>query len=592
VSKSLRTVSQAIEEAAKSTGAGYRFIQESSNAEPFFTFSGVERVSARFGAAMQALGLRKGDRVALVVPDNQDFVFSFLGALRAGLVPVPIFPPTGLRRLGVYLENTLHIVNKSGAKMVLADAAIKRLLGTVQQNAQQLDSVVSVQSLRTMREELTPVKLDLDDTCFLQFTSGSTSAPKGVVVSYGNVAHNVDAFLHQGLRVEAGVDSGVCWLPLYHDMGLVGFVLAPLFSGNTVTFLQPLSFLRRPVRWLQAISRHRASISFGPNFAYALCCKRVRDKDIEGLDLSSWRVAGCGAEPIRAGNLEDFGAKFSPIGFNPRAFLPGYGMAEATLAVSLVSLGAGAKTDVVDGDKLAEGQAVVVPADTAHRVEVVSCGSGFDGHDVAVFDPDDGDSSAPLSDRCVGELRVRGPSVSAGYFNEPALSDAARAGGWLRTGDLGYLVDGEVYVCGRIKELIIVNGRNYYPQDLEWEASKVGGVRRDHVIAFGTRPPLSDRERVVIVFEATQQQQGHDAVKSEVRQRVRQASGLSIDDVVAVQAGVLPKTASGKLKRSETRALYESGGLALQASSPGRQRRPKSELDLIQDLAPADDDDV
>ena len=563
MSESLRTVVQALEDASESTRTGYRFVEESSTAEPFFTYSGVERATARYGGALQALGLTKGDRVALILPDNQDFVFAFLGALRIGVIPVPIYPPAGLRKLGGYLENTLHIVDKSGARLIVTDSDIRRLLGTVQAAASSLDKIVAVDTIRKSREPLSPVKIGLDDTCFLQFTSGSTSAPKGVVISHRNVAANVHAFMHDGLNIESGVDSGVSWLPLYHDMGLIGFVLGPLYYRNTVTYLPPLLFLKRPIRWLETISRLRATISFGPNFAYALCVKRVRDKDMQGLDLTSWRVAGCGAEPIRAGNLRDFADKFAAVGFNRRALLPCYGMAEATLAISFDNLGEGLRSDVIDAEVLAaEGTAKPLEGDGTDGLEVVNCGKEFDNHEVAVFAPDDAASEHPLADRCVGELRLRGPSITSGYFNDPQLTEQAFAGDWLSTGDIGYLVDGDIFVCGRRKELIIVNGRNYYPQDLEWQASRVSGVRKGNVIAFGTRKPLNDRERVVVVFETTvADQQARETLKHEVRKAVRQATGLSIDDVVDLDAGVLPKTSSGKLRRSETCRLYETGQL-------------------------------
>jgi fatty-acyl-CoA synthase len=569
VSEPLRTVVQALEDAAASNRTGYRFVEEQQNAEPFFTYAGVERATARYGGALQALGLKKGDRVALILPDNQDFVFAFLGALRAGIVPVPIYPPAGLRKLGGYLENTLHVVKKSGARMVVTDADVKRLLGTVQVQAPELEKIAAVEAIRKAREELKPEKVGLDDVAFLQFTSGSTSAPKGVVLTHDNIAHNIHAFMRSGLKVEDAVDTGVSWLPLYHDMGLIGFLLGPMFHRCTVTFLPPLVFLKRPVRWLETMSRLRATISFGPNFAYALCVKRVREEDMQGLDLSSWRAAGCGAEPIRAGNLRDFADKFAPIGFNPRVLVPCYGMAEATLAISFETLGRGVRVDVVDGDELAgEAKARPVAVEAPGSLEIASCGRTFEGHDLQVFDPEDAESAHPLPERSVGEIRVRGPSVTKGYFNEPELTREAFAGGWLRTGDLGYLVDGDVYICGRMKELIIVNGRNYYPQDLEWEASRVAGVRKGNVIAFGTRKPMGDRERVIIAFETgSNDAVARETLAQEVRKAVRSGTGLSIDDVVAVDVGVLPKTSSGKLKRNETRWLYETGQLFVRTSA-------------------------
>ena len=565
-----RTVVQAIEDAAKSTQTGYRFIDEDSQAEPFFSHAGIERASARFGGALQSLGLKKGDRVALILPDNSDFVFAFLGALRAGIVPVPIYPPTGLGQLSGYLENTLHIVAQSGAKVLVTSPEIRRVLGTVQSRAPELTSVCDVDTLKAQREELKPEKITLDDTCFLQFTSGSTSRPKGVTLTHANLAANVHAIMDLGLKVQS-FDKGVSWLPLYHDMGLIGFVLSPLYHVNSITFLPPLLFLKRPARWLEHMSREKGTISFGPNFAYALCVKRIKESEIQGLDLSSWRVAGCGAEPIRAENLQAFAQKFGAVGFNEKAFVSCYGMAESTLAVSFSPIGAGVQTDQVEGAALwAEGlaKAIKVDGNEAEKVaSVVSCGAAFPEHEIAVFAETDAESATPLPERSVGELRLRGPSVMVGYWNDAELTREAFAGGWLKTGDIGYLAGGNVYICGRSKEVIIVNGRNYYPQDMEWEASRVDGVRKGNVIAFGTMKPTHDRERVVVVLE-TSLPEGpkRDTLKGEVRRVVQQAIGLTIDDVVPVDAGVLPKTSSGKLQRAKTRELYEAGDLLSRGS--------------------------
>ena len=571
---SVRTVVQAIEDAAASTKTGYRFIDESTDrrdaeplpAEPFFTHAGIERASARYGGALQALGAKKGDRVALILPDNADFVFTFLGAIRAGLVPVPIYPPTGLGKLAGYLDNTLHVVEKSGARLLVTNGDIKRMLGTIQARAPELARVVAIEGVHRMREELKPAKVALDDTCFLQFTSGSTSRPKGVVLTHANLAANVKAIMPQGLGIRDSVDSGASWLPLYHDMGLIGFVIAPLYHVNTITFLPPLLFLKRPVRWLETISRYRANISFGPNFAYALCVKRIKESEAAGLDLSSWRVAGCGAEPIRAENLRAFADRFAPAGFSDKAFVCCYGMAESTLAVSFSKLGSGVPVDVVDGASLwGEGRAVPIDPATAPEgaaAPITQCGAAFPDHDIQVFAPEDEASERPLEEREVGEVRLRGPSLMSGYFNEPELTRAAFAGGWLKTGDLGYLASGNVHICGRAKEVIIVNGRNYYPQDLEWETGKVEGVRRGNVVAFGTMKPQNDRERVIICFETNLAGEAErTALKAEVRRAVQQALGLTVDDVVPLAVGALPKTSSGKLQRRMTRELYETGSL-------------------------------
>ncbi|MDI1478084.1 fatty acyl-AMP ligase [Polyangium sp. y55x31] len=577
-----RTVAQAIEDAAASSSTGYRFLEESPDVAPYHSYADVERMSARYGGAMQAMGLRKGDRVALILPDNADFVFAFLGAVRAGIIPVPIYPPTGLGKLAGYLENTLHIVAKSGARVLLTSSDIKKILGTIQAQAPGLEKVVAVEGVRTSNDKLRPEKVDLDDVCFLQFTSGSTARPKGVTLTHRNLAANVHAIMPVGLSIQDGVDHGVSWLPLYHDMGLIGFVIAPVYHRNSITFLPPLLFLKRPARWLESISKYKGTISFGPNFAYALAVKRIKESEMEGLDLSSWRIAGCGAEPIRAENLRAFAEKFSRIGFDERAFVCCYGMAESTLAVSFSKIWTGVRTDVVDGETLwSKGRAEPVAEGAPRASGIVECGMPFEGHEIKVFASDDDTSARPLPEREVGELRILGPSVMQGYWNDPEVTKRSFAGSYLRTGDLGYIADGKVYICGRSKEVVIVNGRNYYPQDIEWEASQVEGVRKGNVIAFGTMKGPSDRERVVIAFETGEKDEAaKKRLEADVRKAVQQSVGLTVDDVVPLAPGVLPKTSSGKLQRAKTRELYESGELLGRTSA-----REVDKLDLVKEIA-------
>jgi fatty-acyl-CoA synthase len=571
-----RTIAQAVEDAAKCDPTrGFRFVPEEGlhegTSEATFSFIAIERASARYGGALQALGLKKGDRVALILPTSEDFILCFFGAIRAGVVPVPIYPPLGLGQLQTYLDNTRHIVAKSGARALITTAKIKRLLGTVQAACPVLEQVVAVEAIRESLERLNPPKITLDDVAFLQFTSGSTSRPKGVSVTHGNLATNIACIMEHGLHVSPSSDVGISWLPLYHDMGLIGFVLAPIAYKVSVVFLPPLLFLKRPASWFQTVSRHKGTIAYAPNFAYALCVKRIRERDLEGVDLSSWRVAGCGAEPIRPEALESFCETFAKVGFRKEAMLPSYGMAESALAIAFSDVGAGMKTLAVDGPTLwQEGVAKSAKDDDAGAVRLVSCGHAFPGHAIKIFAEDDLTSASPLADRTVGEIRIAGPSVMPGYWEDAERTREAFAGPFLRTGDLGFLDAGELYICGRSK--VIVNGRNYDPQDMEWEAAKVPGVRKGNVIAFGARDPIGverDRERVVLAFEA---QEADDAARSHalssgIRKAVQEGMGLTLDDVVAVPPGALPKTSSGKLQRAKTRELYESGELS---SRPGR----------------------
>jgi acyl-CoA synthetase (AMP-forming)/AMP-acid ligase II len=387
-----------------------------------------------------------------------------------------------------------------------------------------------------------------------------------VTLTHGNLAANIKCIREDGLRIREG-DVGISWLPLYHDMGLIGFVLAPLFHRVPIVYLPSLLFLKRPVTWFQAFTRHGGSIAYAPNFAYALCIKRIRASDLDGLDLSKWRVAGCGAEPIRPETLEGFAAAFEKIGFRKEAIYPSYGMAESSLAVAFSELGEGMKTISVHGPTLwASGEAKLVSEVDENAVRLVSCGRPFPDHSIRIFSGDDALSERPLPENVVGEIRIAGPSVMHGYWEDAERTREAFAGKFLRTGDLGFMNDGHLYICGRSKELVIVNGRNYYPQDMEWEAGKVTGVRKGNVVAFGARDPSGverDRERVVLAFEVQEPERlGQSAsLVADVRKAVQEGMGLTLDDVVALPPGALPKTSSGKLQRAKTRELYETGEL-------------------------------
>jgi fatty-acyl-CoA synthase len=588
-----RTLAQYIEDAAKSDPTrGFRFIPEDGSpmtgSEASFSYTAIERASARYGGALQALGLRKGDRVALILPTNEDFVLAFFGAIRAGIVPVPIYPPLGLGQLQGYLDNTRHIVAKCGARALVTTSKIKRLLGTVQASCPALEQVVAIEGIRESMEPLKAEKIGMDDVAFLQFTSGSTSRPKGVTLTHANLAANIKCIMADGLQIREE-DRGISWLPLYHDMGLIGFVLAPLAHRIPITYLPPLLFLKRPVSWFQTITRHKGTIAYAPNFAFALCVKRIRERDLEGIDLSSWRVAGCGAEPIRPETLEAFVEAFGKVGFRKEALLPSYGMAEASLAIAFTELGEGIKTLSVHGPTLwGENTAKPVDDDDENAVRLVSCGHAFPDHEIKIFDPDDATSATPLAEHRVGEIRIAGPSVMKGYWEDAERTRDTFAGGYMKTGDLGFLDGGHLFICGRSKEVVIVNGRNYYPQDMEWEAAKVAGVRKGNVIAFGARDPSGverDRERVVVAFEA---QDADDPVKSSalciaVRRAVQEGMGLTLDDVVAVMPGALPKTSSGKLQRGKTRELYETGELATRTGA--RELGTRGKIDLVKQAA-------
>ncbi len=522
---------------------GFVFVRPDGT-ERLWSFHEMALESERRAGHLVARGLRKGDRLAMVLPEGEEFVLSFLGALFAGVVPVPIYPQLSFKNIDGYHDMVAHIARASGARMLLTTASTRQFVDPVLPRAPGLSALVTVDE---MAGDAGRADADVrpEDLAFLQFTSGSTSRPKGVMVSHANLAANAEAFMLHGLRRDPAVDKGVSWLPLFHDMGLIGFVVGPLFTDVPCVFLPTASFVRAPRLWLDKIHEHRGTITYAPNFAYALVAKRLKDRDVEGLDLSCLRIAGCGAEPIQARALRDFAERLAPAKFDPRAFVPSYGMAEATLALTFVPLRDGVKTD------------------RHENAELVDCGVAFPGHEVAIVD----DEGRRLGDRVVGQIVARGPSVTSGYFEEPELTaqtykplaDSPEGELWLHTGDLGYLADGRLYVCGRIKDIIIVRGRNYYPSDIEWAISDLPGIRRGNVVAFAVGEGV-DEERVVVCCEGAAGDAA--AIREAVTACVAARFALTVHEVVVAPLASLPRTSSGKPQRRKTRQLYLDGSLA------------------------------
>ncbi len=545
------TVLDALSAAAR-TDAGITFVslEEEQTTVPYRDL----RVAAlSTSAGLQRRGVAKGDRVALILPDEREFVTAFLGVVAAGAAAVPIAPPVSARRLSGFLETCTQLVRTARSRLIVTTPALRSALGTLLGTCPELRGISTPGELGTGERTEDPVLLGPDDPALIQFTSGSTSHPKGVVLRHGNIATNCLAICHEGLRTEPR-DRPLSWLPLFHDMGLIGFVLTPLYASLSTTLMPPLLFLRRPSTWLSYLAAHRGTITYAPNFAYGYATKRVKDDQIEGVDLSAVRVLGCGAEPIHAETLAAFAERFAPYGIREDAFYPSYGMAESTLAISF---GRGLPVDRVSRQELArDGVAVGTNGCAQDRaLELVGCGAPFSGHGLMIVDPANG-TSRP--DRHVGEIRIKGPSVTTGYFDAPEdTADLFDEDGWLCTGDLGYLSDGQLFPCGRLKELIIIRGRNYYPQDIEWAAGRVEGVRTGCVIAFGRRG-MGGGDELVLIAEI---RPGHEAggIKRSMRQSVRDAVGLRVDEIVIVDRNTLPKTSSGKLRREAARRMHENG---------------------------------
>ncbi len=542
---------------------GFVFVRPDGT-ERFVPWSELCDRAERRAGDLHARGLKKGDRLAIVVPEPDEFVLSFLGAVMGGIVPVPIYPQLSFKNVESYHDTVTHIANASGASMILTTATTKPYLEPVLPRAAALRGLVTVDELAGDHGTV-DVAVDPEDLAFLQFTSGSTSRPKGVVVTHRNLAWNSESFMIHGLKKDSSFDKGVSWLPLFHDMGLIGFVIGPLFTNIPVVFMPTASFVRNPRIWLDKIHQHRGTITYAPNFAYALVSKRVKEKDVASLDLSCLRRTGCGAEPIQSKTLREFAAKLAPAKFDPKSFLPSYGMAEATLAITFVPAGSGVRSDTVEKAGLEQGAARPAP-EGAPAQDLVNCGHAFPEHEIAIVD----EQGQRLADRQVGQIIARGPSVSKGYYLEPELTaEAFKAGPdghtWLFTGDLGYLVAGEVFICGRLKDMIIVRGRNFYPSDLEWVVSELPGVRRGNVVAFSS--DVEGDEQLIIAAEGMSSEA--EALKGAIAQRIVADFALTPHEVLVVPQGTLPRTSSGKPQRRKTRQMYLDGTLARARSVQG-----------------------
>jgi len=547
-----RTVAEAIARNGERHPGRFLVFQDMEGRETRCTFAELDRETARRAAGLQALGLGKGDTFGLVVIEPEAFILTFLAAARMGALPVPLYPPMSFGSLDAYADRTARVLADAGAKLIVASKRLENVLWGLVDRVPTCTKLVAVDDLA--KHEGTPAlpELSADDLCFLQYTSGSTSDPKGVLVTHGNLIANTRAL---SLALDLDGDNGtiaLSWLPLYHDMGLIGQLLTPVLRGFPGVFLPTMRFIKKPMSWLEAITAHKATVSFAPNFAYALVGKRVKPADLAKLDLSSMRVFGCGAEPINAEAAQLFLDTFAPCGLRPDAFVPAYGMAEATLAMSFKPRGVKFGVSVVDTAKFQAGGKVVAPEtdDTAVAVHV-SCGVPLPGHSIAVFTED----GEPVADGVEGELCFGGPSVTPGYFRNPEATAAARRGAWLRTGDLGYVLNGEVYVTGRLKDLIILNGKNIHPQSVEWVAAEVEGVRKGNVVAFSV--PGADAEEIVLVLESDAADM--TAVVDAVKLHVQRELSLAVAAVVCVAKGTLPKTSSGKVQRRKTRQQYLDG---------------------------------
>lgn len=542
-----------------------RFLADAPGEQAVLSYRDLDQRARTIAAALQARA-GFGDRAVLLFPSGPDYVAAFFGCLYAGVIAVPAYPPESARQH--HQERLLSIIDDAEPRLLLTVAALHgSLQGLEALAADNGPELLAVDGLDpALAADWREPALQGDDIAFLQYTSGSTALPKGVQVSHGNLVAN-EQLIRQGFGIDLNPDDViVSWLPLYHDMGLIGGLLQPIFSGVPCVLMSPGYFLARPQRWLQAISEYGGTISGGPDFAYRLCSERVSEASLAGLDLSRWRVAYSGSEPIRQDSLATFADKFRACGFDPQSYFASYGLAEATLFVSGSRRGQGIAALELDAEAFAANR-----AEPGKGSVLMSCGYPQPGHAVRIVEPQ---HLQVLGDNQVGEIWAGGPSIALGYWRNPEASARTfvemDGQTWLRTGDLGFMRDGEVFVTGRLKDMLIVRGQNLYPQDLEKTLEReVEVLRKGRVAVFAVEQQGEEGIGVAVEISRNVQKaiKPQDLIKT-LRQVIADACRQAPAVVLLLNPGALPKTSSGKLQRSACRLRMDDGSLDCYARFP------------------------
>jgi acyl carrier protein len=526
------------------------------------TYRALWEGAQRYAARLADAGLAPGQTVAIMLPTGADYLHCFYGVLMAGGVPVPLYPPARLSTIEDHLTRHVGILKSAGAAIMVTIPEAKPIAWLLRAQVETLRHVLMPEDFSETKA-FTPVKAGAAHIGFLQYTSGSTGNPKGVVLTHANLLANVRA-MGKGARATSD-DVFVSWLPLYHDMGLIGGCFATMYLGFPVVLMSPLAFLARPVQWLRAIHRHRGTISGGPNFSYELCLRRIPEEETADLDLSSWRFAFNGAEPVSPDTMVAFERRFSQCKLQRHVLSPVYGLAEASVGLAFTPPGERWKMDLLDRERFAStGEAVRAAENAPSPLRVVSCGRVLADHDLRVVDS----AGLELPDRNEGLLQFRGPSATTGYYRNPEATKALFAGEWVNTGDRAYLSEGLLYLTGREKDIIIRGGRNISPYELEEAIGDLAGIRRGCVAVFGSQDAVGGTERVVVLAETREKDVSSlENLRKQINGLAIGLIGAPVDDIVLAPPHTVPKTSSGKIRRVAAREYYERGPSAVKPSA-------------------------
>ncbi len=529
-------------------------LQDADGNETSITYAALQDGAQQIAAGLLARELQPGQSVAIMLPTGREYFCCFLGVILAGGVPVPIYPPARPSQIEDHLRRHAGILSNALVTMLITVAEAKAVARLLQAQVETLRMLVTADELSgTGRAPGVPLKAE--STAFLQYTSGSTGNPKGTVLTHANLLANIRA-MGQALQVSS-TDVFVSWLPLYHDMGLIGAWLGSLYYAFPLVVMSPLTFLARPERWLWAIHKHRGSLSASPNFGYELCLRKIPDAALEGLDLSSWRMAFNGAEPVSVETITHFAQRFGRYGLRPEAIAPVYGLAENSVGLAFPPPGRGPLIDCIKRDRFVRtGHAEPDGGERAEVLRFVACGRPLPDHEVRIVDA----AGRELGDRMEGRLEFKGPSATGGYFRNPEQTRLLFHGEWLDSGDFAYMAEGDIYLTGRAKDVIIRAGRNIYPYELEEAVGDIPGIRKGCVAVFGSPDPVAGTERLVVMAE-TRETSG--AQLEMLRERINALTldilGTPPDSIVLAPIHSVLKTSSGKIRRAACRELFERG---------------------------------